>query len=152
MPACVDRWVNVADRLDPVALDSDISNDFAPAGWIENDREFGLNPDSPRHPHSGTGYLRTAAVRDAVRETVGNAFGQAVARAVITKDLVAEIEDGLPEERHRTLIQLAAEPRGSEGAAAGARPTLDDTAAELTEAIERMVAAGGEEPEAARVD
>jgi subtilisin family serine protease len=149
VPACVDRWVNVADRLDPVALDSDISNDFA--GGIENHRGFGLNPDSPRHPHSGSGYLRTAPVRDAVRQTVGNAFGQAVARAIITKDLVAEIEDGLRDDRHRTLIQLAAD--GAARAPAGGEPlTLDEMGERLTTAIEKMVVATGQEPEVARIE
>lgn len=63
VPPCVRRWVNVADTLDPVAADSDISNDFS-GGEIENHAAFGLNPDSPRHPHSGTGYLRTKFVQD----------------------------------------------------------------------------------------
>jgi hypothetical protein len=27
-PPCVERWLNVADRLDPVAFDNDISDDF----------------------------------------------------------------------------------------------------------------------------
>jgi hypothetical protein len=94
IPKCVERWVNVADRLDPVALDTDLSNDFTPKGRIENHDGWAINPDSPRHPHSGSGYLRTEPVRDAVRATVGNAFSQAVGRSVIMKDLVEEIENG----------------------------------------------------------
>ena len=60
-PPCVERWLNVADRLDPVAFDNDISNDFD--GTIENISGIGLNPDSPRHPHSATGYLRPETCR-----------------------------------------------------------------------------------------
>ena len=151
VPKCVDRWVNVADRLDPVSLDTDISNDFAPKGRIENHSGLGVNDDSPRHPHSGTGYLRTRWVRDAVRETVGNAFGQAVARAILTKDLVADLEDGLPATRHKTLIQLAADAaRG--GSARGGHLTLAEMGDRLTGAIESMVEAGGQPIEVANIE
>ena len=109
VPACVDRWVNVADRLDPVSFDTDISNDFTPKGQIENHSAIGLNRDSPRYPHSGTGYLRTDQVRGVVRDTVSNAFSQVVGRAIITSDLVMDLEDGLSQSRHKTLIQLQAE-------------------------------------------
>src|SRR5262249_15730095 len=61
MPPCVDRWLNVAERLDPVALDNDLRDDFA--GKIDNESDWFLNKDSPFHPHSATGYLRTNAVR-----------------------------------------------------------------------------------------
>lgn len=81
-PECVARWVNVAERLDPVAADHDISNDFMPKGRIENFDGFFLNLDSPHHPHSGTGYLRSDPVRQTVRDTVGNAFGQAVGKII----------------------------------------------------------------------
>jgi subtilisin family serine protease len=109
-PSCVDRWLNVADRLDPVAFDVDISDDFE--GKIENvpkvgEIGIGINLDSPQHPHSGTGYLRTKYVRDAVRETVGTAFQQAIAPFVIAKDLVAELENAGRDERCEVLIQLA---------------------------------------------
>lgn len=149
VPACVDRWVNVAERLDPVSLDTDISNDFSPKGKIENHSGLGLNPDSPRHPHSGTGYLRTDEVRDAVRETVGNAFGQAVARAVITKDLVAELEDGLPATRHKTLIQLAVD---SGSITSHSRLTLAEIGDQLTRNIEAMVADSGQSMEVVNLE
>lgn len=58
VPPSVTRWINVCDPLDPVALDKDISDDFAANALgtkIENHLKF--NPDSPRHPHSATGYL-----------------------------------------------------------------------------------------------
>ena len=48
-PPCVTRWCNVAERLDPVAFNSDLTDEFED---VENKRKFLLNPDSPFHPHS----------------------------------------------------------------------------------------------------
>lgn len=115
-PPCVDTWVNVADRLDPVALDNDISDDFS--GTISNTSGLGVNKDSPFHPHSATGYLRNATVRTAVRQEVGSSFDQAVTSFAVARDLVDDIEDGHREERHPALIQLtdldgAPSPAGS---------------------------------------
>jgi len=31
VPPGVGRWLNFADRLDPVALDADLANDFTPS-------------------------------------------------------------------------------------------------------------------------
>jgi subtilisin family serine protease/pimeloyl-ACP methyl ester carboxylesterase len=109
-PACVTRWVNVADRLDPVALDTTLAAEYtegAAGRRIEDHSGLFLNLDSPRYPHSGTGYLRTRFVQQAVRETVSNAFAQAVGRTIITKDLVTDLENSRREERHPVLIQLA---------------------------------------------
>ena len=106
IPECVKAWVNVADRLDPVAVDNDISNDFAPVGTIGNFSGWFLNKDSPWHAHSGTGYLRTDHVRREVKNVVGNAFAQPVAKAIIARDLVDDIENTTQGERHDVLIQL----------------------------------------------
>jgi len=132
VPDCVERWVNVADRLDPVAADPDISNDFE-GGAIENHDGVGLNPDSPRHPHSATGYLRTSFARDAVREVVGHAFAQITGRAVLVKDLVRDIENGRRETRHPTLIQLRAPDAGTSagGSLDAIRKRLQSTIADL---------------------
>ncbi len=108
VPPCVARWVNVADRLDPVAIDPDLRGEFTRQGFaIENHAGFFLNPDSPRHPHSGTGYLKTAPVQDAVRQMVGNSFAQEVGKFVIARDLVNDLENSRSERRHQVLIQLA---------------------------------------------
>ncbi|WP_448205858.1 S8 family serine peptidase [Azospirillum sp. sgz302134] len=136
VPACVDRWVNVADRLDPVAFDSDLSDDVtARAGGpaVENVAGWGLNEDSPRHPHSGTGYLRTRAVQDAVRAAVGGGFAQPVARAVIARDLVEGMEDSLPDAPHRVLIQLSEDAWST-----GAPRDLGETSRQLVEEIRDM--------------
>ena len=58
VPDCVDRWLNVAERLDPVALDADISNDYKPnnRGIKINDKDnivgLQINPEWQTNPHS----------------------------------------------------------------------------------------------------
>ena len=112
-PACVQHWVNVADRLDPVAFDSNLRNDFSPKNFIANHSGFGINEDSPRHPHSGTGYLSTEEVRKAVREVVGPSFATPLAGFIIARDLADELEDQPDQQRHRILIELVSSERNS---------------------------------------
>ncbi|HVT42978.1 MAG TPA: S8 family peptidase [Thermoanaerobaculia bacterium] len=111
-PPCVTRWINVADRFDPVAADPDLSGEFHPGTALENHDKWGLNPDSLRHPHSATGYLRTKYVRLPVREVVGSGFAQEVLKFVIARDLVRDLEDAGQEERRPVLIELV-EPQGT---------------------------------------
>lgn len=109
VPECVDRWLNVAERLDPVALDADLSNDYAKNARgvkVENVVGVQINPDWETNPHSGTGYLAIDVVRQAVREIAGPGFGNLVGRTILMKDLVSAMEDGRRGERHPTLIQL----------------------------------------------
>jgi subtilisin family serine protease len=108
VPACVARWVNVADRLDPVALDVTLANEYAATGGvrIEDFYRLRLNPDSPRHPHSGTGYLQTKPVAEAVQKAVGPCFAEPIATFSLARDAAAFIEDQLPNERTRLLIEL----------------------------------------------
>jgi subtilisin family serine protease len=109
VPECVDRWLNVAERLDPVALDGDLANDYAPNSrgvGIDNVCEARINPEWESNPHSGTGYLSIDSVRRAVREAAGSAFGNRVGRNILMKDLVDDMENGRREQRHPTLIQL----------------------------------------------
>jgi subtilisin family serine protease len=137
VPQCVGRWVNVADRLDPVAMDSDLIGDFEPnegGQGIENFRGWGLNEDSPRHPHSATGYLRTHAAQHAMREAVGSAFGQSVGRAVIARDLSDNIENSLRDAPHRTLIQLTDEA-GADAAPRDLREVGDRLESRIREII-----------------
>lgn len=107
VPPCVSRWVNAADWLDPVAADHDLSDDFSPKDSVENHDGLGFNPDSPRNPHSATGYLRTDPVKSVVRDTVGSAFAQTVRDFVVARDLVDDLENAGSEERHMVLIQLS---------------------------------------------
>lgn len=112
-PRCVRSWVNVADRLDPVAIDPRLANDFDAAGVLTDILE--RNPDSPSHPHSGTGYLSTPSVRRAVVEAVGPSFAQQLASFSIALDLAERLEDakqaeaGNSRERFEVLVQLSVE-------------------------------------------
>lgn len=132
VPPCVTKWVNVADRLDPVAADPELANDYHPKNFITDRVDIGLNPDSPEHPHSGTGYLSTAAVRTAVREAVGSTFAQPVSRFVIARDLAGDMENARTEQRHSVLIQLA-EPAAQVSVAA--------TRQQLTNYLKSLLAA-----------
>jgi subtilisin family serine protease len=107
VPECVARWVNVAERLDPVALDPELKGEFARNGrGVQVEDVAVRNPDWQDNPHSATGYLGTEAVRAVVRQVAGTAFTQVIARAIIVRDLVRDIENGHAEQRFPTLIQL----------------------------------------------
>lgn len=76
-PAGVRRWVNVAERLDPVALDADLGDDVAGARRrLRNIAGQGINPDWRRNPHSAAGYLAIPRVRAEVRGALGAGFGR----------------------------------------------------------------------------
>ncbi|WP_207455341.1 S8 family serine peptidase [Azospirillum sp. SYSU D00513] len=124
-PACVRRWVNVADRSDIVAIDPKLDGEFD-GGTVED--LILPNPDSPEHPHSGTGYLRINEVRAAVRHATGSAFGQMVAPFVIASDLVERLENSQRQDRHPVLIQLA-----------GTVPSREPEAVDLEVAGDRIV-------------
>ena len=147
IPPCVTQWVNVAEWLDPVAADHNLQDDFTPANTIENFSGLLLNPDAPRHPHSGTGYLRSEPVQTMVRQTAGNAFAQAVAKAIIVKDLVEDLENSFPKERHTTLIQLSTSPE-----AGPLGQTLVHIGERVEHTIRDMVRAGGDDVEEAEID
>lgn len=146
VPECVDRWLNVAERLDPVALDADISNDYTPNSRgvaVENVVGLQINPEWDSNPHSGTGYLSIDTVRSAVRETAGSAFANRVGRSILMKDLVDQMEDGRREERHPTLIQLVS--------ADSAESSLDDVRSRLEGLISEVLAYSGATTEEGRV-
>ncbi|MCW2247877.1 pimeloyl-ACP methyl ester carboxylesterase [Azospirillum fermentarium] len=119
-PPCVRRWVNVADPLDPVALDKTLNGEFS-GGTITDLRR--VNLDSPRHPHSGTGYLGLEEVRAAVRDETGSAFGQVIAPFAIAGNLVERLEDGGRDHRHHVLIELAGAGGGTLAATGAAVET-----------------------------
>ena len=111
VPGCVARWVNVAERLDPVALDATLGKAYsANARGVQVEDRPGerINPDWQTNPHSATGYLSIELVRRIVRDTTGSGFAQVLARNVIVRDLVRDIEDGHAAQRFKTLIQLNA--------------------------------------------
>jgi subtilisin family serine protease len=145
VPACVRSWLNVADPLDPVALDKFIRGDYAAQGGVEVEDDLEWNEDSPRHPHSGTGYLKLDLVRRRVRREVDVALFQPVADFTIARDLVRAVENGRAEVRHAVLIELVepgtppATPGASPADLARARPgeTLDQVRARVVGAIRR---------------
>jgi subtilisin family serine protease len=107
VPPCVRAWHNFADPLDPVCLDKRLAGEFrANARGVGVEDDLIVNEDSPRHPHSGTGYLSDPKVRIAVRETVEPGSFQPVASFVLARDLVHEMENGSSEARHEVLIEL----------------------------------------------
>jgi len=118
-PPCVRAWYNVADRLDPVALDGDLSDDIQGAnGRFSTYTAPGINPDGPRNPHSGSGYLSIAQVRQHVRAVVGPGFDQPVTSTVVLKDLSDRMEAHGSAMRHEVLIELDRLPAGKQPAQA----------------------------------
>ena len=107
VPACVKAWLNVADLLDPVALDKRLGKEFKPTNGVKIEDNLEFNKDSPRHPHSGTGYLRTSPVRKAVKANVDTSLFQPVAPFTIARDAAQEFENAASDERREVLIELA---------------------------------------------
>lgn len=124
-PAIAAKWVNVADRLDPVALDANLAGDY------DKVEDFAvINPDGPRHPHSATGYLRTEPVQMAVRNAIDVALFQPVGNFVIARDMARSLENATAEQRHEVLIELA-ELRDQQ-------QTLDEIRQKVTDAIQAL--------------
>lgn len=106
-PPCVARWVNVAERRDPVALDDDLSDDIADVGGrFRNIAGSKINPDWRHNPHSAAGYLSIPDVRAEVRRAVGVGFDQPIAHPILIKDLSDQLEARAPDYRHEVLIEL----------------------------------------------
>ena len=107
VPACVRKWINVADRLDPIALDANLAGEYARRGAVAVEDIRVANPDSPRHAHSGSGYLSTDVVRRQVRSAVDQELFQPVASFVIARDVAKAMERAPSRARHEVLIELA---------------------------------------------
>jgi len=82
------------------------------------------NPDAPRHPHSGSGYLRTEVVQTAVRNAVETAAFQPIAPFVIARDMARRFENQPAEVRHKVLIELASTGNDSKGKLDATRENL----------------------------
>jgi subtilisin family serine protease len=105
VPHCVDAWLNVADPKDRVALDGDLSDDYKPRGGVAVEDVSARNTDSPEHPHSGTGYLKTRAVRDTVRDVIEPSFAQPTFNMSIAVDL-NRAASRVPEQKQEVLIEI----------------------------------------------
>jgi subtilisin family serine protease len=147
-PPCVDRWINVAAYFDPVAADPSLAEEFESKGGRTIEDALIQNPDSPRHPHSATGYLRTEEVRSAVREVTGTSFEQMISRFALAKDLVSDMEDGQHSQLHSALIQLS-DDRAKRFDSTG---ELDGLRLQVTEKIREVVIASGRNFDEAEVD
>ena len=123
-PTCVRHWYNAADRQDPVTLDGNLTDDIEnPGQRFSNLQGADINTDSPRNPHSGSGYLSSLHVRAKVREVVGVGFDQPVSNTVLIKDLSDQLEANGALHRHEVLIELDKLPAG-EGGREAARTAL----------------------------
>lgn len=157
-PPCVRRWVNVAERRDPVALDADLGDDIAGAkDRFHNLAGDRINPDWQRNPHSGSGYLSIPQVRAEVRDAVGAGFDQPVSNTVLIKDLSEQLEARSAAHRHEVLIELdkwvpgddavrararlVARLRALAGRSTGLKGTRLDEAIELEDTMQRFVSA-----------
>jgi subtilisin family serine protease len=109
-PGCVHDWVNVNDRLDPVAIDTNIANDITDGAVKDLHVE---NPDGVLDAHSATGYLSTPEVRKVVREAVKPERFQRLAPVRMTKDLARSIDEAGRDERTEVLFELSQPPSGS---------------------------------------
>ena len=71
-----ERWVNYADRSDPVAIDTHLGDDFGPndAGIrVEDDLVLNdyVSPVGEKSAHKSYGYLRTPELSNHIREFLG---------------------------------------------------------------------------------
>ena len=67
VPGCIRSWHNFSDRLDRVALDATIGDDFDDLRIVDHHvKNTNRRENFPYGPHSGTGYLETKQVRDVI--------------------------------------------------------------------------------------
>lgn len=105
IPPDVHSWHNFADRLDPVAIDARLANDFDPRGnrriidqTIINERTTDLRSFNP---HSAIGYLSHLDVRTVVHHDSG--FDSS-GRFVVARDVAEAFVD--PAHRIPVLIEV----------------------------------------------
>ncbi|MFA6213271.1 MAG: hypothetical protein WCT03_15105 [Candidatus Obscuribacterales bacterium] len=135
-PEVVTQWLNYADRLDPVALDPTLKDDFAGVATtivdktVENLDRFDFTQFGP---HSGTGYLRLPIVREKIIECAkkfgGADYVQEMSDFKIAKD-VAHMINETPRDRVPVLIELDDKTTGK---------TLDEKRKALVDALSKIV-------------
>jgi subtilisin family serine protease len=141
VPASVTMWRNFADRLDPVALDTTVADEYT--GPDVQDKLI-LNLDTPKlmgfNPHSALGYIGHPEVKQLVLKEVGFKFLSSVNNFTIARDLVAEMDGS--SERRPVLIQLSDELTGE---------TLDRQRTALVDKLRELVS-GSQDPDSADID
>jgi subtilisin family serine protease len=107
VPACVTRWDNFADPLDPVALDKALASEFVagpdgPAVSISDQLVVNGRTGALRgfNPHSAVGYLSHPKVRRSVYE---GANFDSMARFVVARDVAETLGHDV---RHPVLIEV----------------------------------------------
>ncbi len=129
-PACVGRWVNVADRHDVVALDRELSSDFIANKAKVKVQDVEVENPVKKNPHSGIGYLTRPDVRDRVRKAVQRSLFQRVSDFTIASNLVRELNDRYgDEERVPVLIELQEVEPGTSDFLLHAKGRTDKTTA-----------------------
>lgn len=158
-PECVQRWINVAETRDAIALDPDLTDDIANAkGRFENLAAAALESGLAAQPAFGL-WVSVDSARCAPRcaRPWAWAFDQPVSNAVLIKDLSEQLEAHGPEHRHDVLIELDRRVLGNDPAGvrallvqhvreAAARTTglsgdALDEAIELEDSLQRFVSA-----------
>jgi hypothetical protein len=135
IPAGVNAWKNFADRLDPVALDPGLGNEFKPGNFIADDLIINLHTRRLRgfNPHSSLGYLGHPHVRDAVHALVPPESISRTRRFVIAKDLADEMAG--ESDRMPVLIEVMDRDKDSVNRA---RETIIQEIEELTEGASEL--------------
>jgi len=133
VPPIVKRWVNVADPLDPVCADKRLASDYASTNGVAVEDFVQWNTDSPRDPHSGSGYLRLSEVRGPVRAAIDRELFQRIAPFTIARDLVSTMENSTQEDRHPVLIELRDQWDGTQSRSA------DEVRGEVVAWIDRAI-------------
>lgn len=130
-PKAVMRWCNFADRLDPVAMDQKLANDFTKTPPIEDKTIVNLDTLKIRgfNPHSALGYMGHPDVQKVVLEEVGLPFLSAARDFVLARDVAAELAG--PPVRRPVLIQLSEQQDGS---------TLDAQKEKIVGALREIIA------------
>ncbi len=65
-------WVNLADKRDPVALDTHLAGDFGPNAHGVEVRDDLVSNDYPDNAHKSYGYLRTPELSELVKSFLNN--------------------------------------------------------------------------------
>lgn len=140
-PGSVRQWRNFADRLDPVALDTTVADEYRGADVQD---KLILNLDTPKllgfNPHSALGYIGHPEVKQMVLKEVGLKFLSSVNNFMMARDLAGELDGS--SERRPVLIQLSDELTGD---------TLEQQRTALVEKLRELVS-GSQDPESAEID
>jgi hypothetical protein len=103
-PACVGEWQNFFDPRDIVTQGTGII-DFYGGHAMPQDNSV-HNVDRSRDPHSATGYLQLAPIRQAVRDKLDIQRFQPVAPFIMAADAVRDLERAPFRERRPLLIEI----------------------------------------------